>query len=147
MSGQSDHGDVLGFGIVLDPSRSFPAIDYGHFQVHQDDVRSLTKSHLAALLTVLRRQNLEIAQQLKPHFEHVDVVLVVFDVKHFDHDAASAPLSTAGLVCTSRRMRSTNSAGRNVSLTNTDCTPEFNRSRSFASRLSEVMTMTGMSRH
>ena len=43
-------------------------------------------------------------------------------------------------------MRSTKSSGRNFSLTSTDCTPEFSRSRSFALRSSEVITMTGMSR-
>src|SRR5262245_7701536 len=42
-------------------------------------------------------------------------------------------------------MRSTRSAGRNLSLTNTDCTPEFSRARSLASRSRAVMTMTGMS--
>src|SRR4029450_663265 len=97
-------------------------------------------------LAILRRQHLEIAEKLEPHLEHEDVVVVVFDVKHFGHDAASIPLLTAGVLCTSRRMRSTRSAGRNLSLTSTDCPPAFNRSRSLASRSSEVMTMTGMSR-
>src|SRR5258708_36468621 len=100
----------------------------------------------AAFLATLRRQHLEIAEQLEPHLEHIDVVVVVFDVKHFGHDAASIPLLTAGVLCTSRRMRSTRSAGRNRSLTSTNWTPAFNRSRSFASRSSEVITMTGMSR-
>src|SRR5215472_9783765 len=103
--------------------------------------------HLAALLAILRRQHLEIAEQLEPHFEHEDVVVVVFDVKYFGHDAASISPLTAGLLCTNRRMRSTRSAGRNLSLTSTDCTPEFNLARSLASRSSDVMTMTGMSRH
>jgi hypothetical protein len=34
-------------------------------------------------------------KKLKPHFEHIDVVVVVFDIKHFDHDAAPLPLRTA----------------------------------------------------
>jgi hypothetical protein len=37
-------------------------------------------------------------KKLKPHFEHIDVVVVVFDIKHFDHDAAPLPLRTAGLL-------------------------------------------------
>src|SRR5262245_8299602 len=43
-------------------------------------------------LTVLRRENLEIAKQLKARLEHVDVVVVVFDVEHFGHDADSIVL-------------------------------------------------------
>src|SRR4029450_2784821 len=97
-------------------------------------------------LPPLRRQHLEIAEKLEPHLEHEDVVVVVFDVKHFGHDAASIPLITSGFLCTSRWMRSTTSAGRHLSSTTPDCTPEFNRARSLAPRSSEVMTMPGMSR-
>ena len=68
-------------------------------------------SHYAALLAILRRQHLEIAEKLEPHLEHEDVVVVVFDIKHFGHDAASISLLTGGLLCTRRRMRSTRSAG------------------------------------
>src|SRR4029453_162730 len=132
--------------IALEPSRGFPAIDDGHFEIHQDDVRLLGSCHLAPFLAVLRRQPLEIAEQLEPHLEHIDVVVVVFDVKHFGHDVASMPLLTAGFICTSWRTRSTRSAGRNVSLTSTDCTPEFSPSPSLGSRSRGVMTMTGMSR-
>src|SRR5215831_13403790 len=105
----------------------------------------LAQRHCAALLAILRRQHLEIAEQLQPHLEHENVIVVVFDVKHSGHDAASIPLPMVGFVCTSRRTRSTRSAGRNLSLTSTDCTPEFSRSRSLASRSRAVMTMTGMS--
>src|SRR5262249_1533514 len=144
--GESDNGDVTRSRIALEPSCSFPTIDIGHFEVHQDDIGALANRHCAALLAILRRQHLEIAEQLEPHLEHEDVVVVVFHVKHFGHDAASISLLTAGLLCTNRRMRSTRSAGRNLSLTSTNWTPAFNRSRSLASRSSEVMTMTGMSR-
>src|SRR5262249_28880042 len=146
MCGKGDDGDLAGLRIALEPSRSFPAVDDGHFEVHQDDIGALAERHCAALLAILRRQHLEIAEQLEPHLEHEDVVVVVFHVKHFGHDAASISLLTAGLLCTSRRMRSTKSAGRNLSLTSTNCTPAFNLARSLASRSSEVMTMTGMSR-
>src|SRR6516162_9084668 len=132
--------------IALEPSCGFPAIDIGHFEVHQDDIGALGSGHCAALLAILRRQHLEIAEQLEPHLEHEDVVVVVFHVKHFGHDAASISVLTTGLLCTSRRMRSTRSAGWNLSLTSTDCTPEFNLARFLASRSSEVMTMTGMAR-
>src|SRR5262249_8651487 len=145
MRGQRDDGDVASLRIALEPSRGFPAIDDGHFEVHQNDIRALANRHRAALLPVLRSQHLEIAKQLEPHLEHKHIVVVVFDVKYFGHDAASIPLLIAGFLSTSRRTRSTRSAGRNLSLTSTDCTPEFNRSRSLASRSRAVMTMTGMS--
>src|SRR5262245_2498320 len=144
--GEGDDWDVAGLRIALEPSCGFPAVDHRHFKVHQDDIGALTERHCAALLAILRRQYLEIAEKLEPHFEHEDVVVVVFHVKHFGHDAASISLLTGGLLCTSRRMRSTRSAGRNLSLTSTNWTPAFNRSRSLASRSSEVMTMTGISR-
>src|SRR5262249_30952969 len=56
------------------------------------------RRHLAPFLAVLGRENLEIPKKLKPHFEHIHVVVVVFDIKHFDHDAALLSLRTAGLL-------------------------------------------------
>src|SRR5215471_7988624 len=144
--GQRDDRDVTSLRIALEPPRGLPAVHDGHFEVHQDDIGALANRHCAALLAILRRQHLEIAEQLEPHLEHEDVVVVVFHVKHFGHDAASISWLTGGLLCTNRRMRSTRSAGRNLSLTSTNWTPAFNRSRSLASRSSEVMTMTGMFR-
>src|SRR5262249_61103910 len=108
--------------------------------------RALGLALSLACLAALLREHLEVAEHLEPHLEHINVVVVVFDVKHFGHGATSIRLLTAGFLCTSRRMRSTRSAGRNLSLTSTNCTPAFNRSRSLASRSSEVITMTGMSR-
>jgi len=57
----------------------------------------LGHGQLAALLAVLRRQNLEIADPLKAHLEHVAVVVVVFDVEHFGHIAVSVFLAAAWL--------------------------------------------------
>src|SRR5437667_271250 len=71
-----------------------------------------------------------------PKLSHINLVVVVFDVKHSGQDAASIRLLTLGFLRTSRRIRSTRSAGRNVSLTSPNCTPAFNRSRSLASRSS-----------
>src|SRR5712691_6307242 len=145
MCGESDDRDIAGLRIASEPPRRFPPVDDGHLEIHQNDIWPLGSRHLAALLPVFRRQNLEIAEQLEAHLEHIDVVVVVFDVEHSGHDAASIWLITGGgFRCANRRMQSTRSAGRNCSLTSTDCTPEFSRSRSFASRSSEVMTMTGM---
>src|SRR4029453_8236880 len=147
MCGESDNRDIAGCWTTPQPPRGFPAVDNGHFEVHQDEIRLLRCSHLATLFAVLRRQHFEVAEQFEPHLEHVDVVIVVFDIENFGHDAASIPLMTGGLPCTTRRMRSTRSAARNVSFTSTVCTPEFNRSRSLASRSRAVMTTTGISRH
>src|SRR5262245_10263801 len=85
--------------------------------------------------------------------EHGKGIVLLHDFRHamavenLGHDAASFPLMTGRLPCTTRLMRSTRSAARNVSLTSTVCTPEFNLSRSFASRSRAVMTTTGISRH
>src|SRR5262245_22861389 len=98
MCGQSDDGNVLGLRVAFQTPRGFPAVNNGHFEVHQDNIRLLGRRHLAPFLAVLGRENLEIPKKLKPHFEHIDVVVVVFDIKHFDHDAAPLPLRTAGLL-------------------------------------------------
>src|SRR5262249_41964356 len=84
--------------VAFQTPRGFPAINNGHFEIHQDNIRLLGRRHLAPFLAVLGRENLEIPKKLKPHFEHIDVVVIVFDVKHFDHDAAPLPLRTAGML-------------------------------------------------
>src|SRR6516165_9018861 len=91
--GERNDRDAAGLWIVLQSSRRLPAVDYRHFEIHQDDVGALAQRHRAALFAVRRRYNLELAQELEPHLEHVDVVLVVLDVEYFGHDAASIPLS------------------------------------------------------
>src|SRR5262245_64707011 len=144
MRGQRDNRDIAGLRTALEPACGFPAVDHGHFKVHQDDIRALANRHCAALLAILRRQHLEIAEKLEPHLEHEDVVVVVFHVKHFGHDAASISLLTGGLLCTCRRMRSTRSAGWNLSLTSKDCTPEFSRLRSLASGWWAVLMVGGV---
>src|SRR5215468_628347 len=98
MCGQSDDGNVPGLRVAFQTPRGFPAVNNGHFEIHQDNIRLLGRRHLAPFLAVRGRENLEIPKKLKPHFEHIDVVVVVFDVKHFDHDAAPLPLRTAGLL-------------------------------------------------
>src|SRR5262249_18311872 len=139
--GQRDDRNVAGLRIALQAPRRLPAVDAGHLQIHQDQLRLLARRHLAALLAVLGGENLELVEQFEAHLEHIDIVVVVFDVKDLDHDAASIPLTavSACSACTSLRMRSTRSTGPNASLTSTDCTPEFKRSRSLASRSREVM--------
>jgi hypothetical protein len=58
----------------------FPAIHDRHFEVHQNYVRVLGHGQLAALLAVLSRENLEIAAPLKARLQHVEVIVIVFDV-------------------------------------------------------------------
>src|SRR6516225_1400121 len=99
MCRQSDDGNVAGLRVAFQTPRGFPAVNNGHFEVHQYNIRPLGRRHLAPFLAVLGGKNLEIPKQLKPHFEHIDVVVVVFDIKHFDHDADTPlPLQTAGLL-------------------------------------------------
>jgi hypothetical protein len=45
-----------------------------HFEVHQNYVRALSYSQLAALLAVISRENLEIAAPLKACLQHVEVL-------------------------------------------------------------------------
>ena len=50
------------FWIALEPARGFPTVDDWHFQIHQNDVRSLSDRHLATSLAILRGHHLEITQ-------------------------------------------------------------------------------------
>src|SRR5206468_3694825 len=93
--GERDDRDVARLWIVLQSARRLPAVDDRHFEIHQDDVGAFAERHRTALLAVRCCHNVEIAQQLEPHLEHVDVVVVVLDVEYFGHDAASIPLSRA----------------------------------------------------
>src|SRR5499427_6439062 len=109
MCGQSDDGNVLGLRVAFQTPRGFPAVNNGHFEVHQDDVWPLGNGDLASFLAILGRQHLEIPKKLKPHSEHIDVVVVVFDIKHLDHDAAPLPFADC------RFARSFNTGYRNRS--------------------------------
>ena len=62
MCRKGDHGNVAGIWIALEPARGFPTVDDWHFQVHQNDVRSLSDRHLATSLAILRGHHLEITQ-------------------------------------------------------------------------------------
>ena len=76
-------------GSFLRRPHGFPTIVVRHFEVHQDHVRVLGRSQPAACLAVLSCENLEVAAELEARPEHVQVVVVVFDVEHFDHVADS----------------------------------------------------------
>jgi hypothetical protein len=76
--------DVVALRIVLEGSHGFPAIKDRHFKVHQNYVRTLGHGQLTALLAVLSREDLKIADSLKARLEHVEVM---FDVKYFCHVA------------------------------------------------------------
>src|SRR5262249_35820303 len=58
MCGQSNDGNVLGLRVVFQTPRGFPAVNNGHFEVHQDNIRLLGRRHLAPFLAVLGRENL-----------------------------------------------------------------------------------------
>jgi hypothetical protein len=101
LASNSSQPDVAGLSILLGVAHGFPAVNDWHFEVHQNYVGVLGHGQLAALLAVAHRENLEIVDPLKTHLEHVQVVVVVFDVEQFGHDAASAPFCTAVLVTSS----------------------------------------------
>ncbi len=79
-------------------------------EIHQDQVRLVLERRRAALFAVHRDQHLEFIQQLEPHLEHVDVVVVVFDVEKSGHDTAFAAAGAPSLA-TRRRMRAMSSEG------------------------------------
>src|SRR6516164_9214259 len=110
--GHADDRNVSGLRIFLQASHRFPTVDNWHFKVHQNYVRMLGYSQLAALLAVLRHENLEIADPLKARLEHVEVVVIVFDIQHFSHDVASVSLMTPALVGERGRRQHTERARR-----------------------------------
>src|SRR5262249_27438343 len=142
--GGGDDRNVTRGGIVLQPPRRLPAVDDRELEIHHDHVGLLGRGLGTSDLAVLGHQHLELVEQLEPHLEHVDVVVVVFDVEDSYHGTRSRGGAWPGSEIR-RRMRSTSSAGRNVSLSSTVWTPEFSRSRSAAVRSRAVTTMTGMS--
>ena len=71
----------LSFRHAFQLPRGLPAVHDWHFQVHQDDVRPLSDRHLAASLAILRGHHLESPRSSSRIFEHVDIVIVVFDIK------------------------------------------------------------------
>jgi hypothetical protein len=56
-------------GSFLRDPHGFPAVSAWHFEVQQDYVRALARGQFAALLAVLSRENLEIANPVKAHLE------------------------------------------------------------------------------
>ena len=58
-------------------------------------IRSGPGRHRASFLAILRHQNLELISECEPHLEHVNIVLIVFDIQNSNHDTA--------LVCTLER--------------------------------------------
>jgi hypothetical protein len=73
-------GMFRGSRVLLEGPNGFPAIHDWHFEVDQNYVRVLGHGQLAALLAVLSRENLEIATPLKARLQHVEVIVIVFDV-------------------------------------------------------------------
>jgi hypothetical protein len=71
MRGHADDWNVPGLWIVLETPHGFPTIVVRHFEVHEDHVRVLGDGQPAALLAVLRCENLEAAAQLEARLEHV----------------------------------------------------------------------------
>jgi putative ABC transport system substrate-binding protein len=64
------------------------AIEYRWAEGRNERSAEFAAEFVRLNVDAIRRQDLEIAEQLEPHLEHEDVVVVVFHVKHFGHDAA-----------------------------------------------------------
>ena len=92
MRGHADDRDVVGMRIFLERRRASQRSRTGISRSIRIYVRVLGHSQLAATLAVASRENLKTAKQLKACLEHVDVVVVVFDVEHFGHDTDFIPL-------------------------------------------------------
>ena len=88
---ERDDRDGARLRVGLEPARRLPAVDDRKLQVHEDQVRLLLGGHRAAALAVLRHQHLVLVGELEAHLEHVDVVVVVFDVEDPGHDAPDGP--------------------------------------------------------
>src|SRR5215471_12150723 len=95
MRGHANDWNVPGLRIVLETPHGFPTVVVRHLEVHQDHIRVLSRGQPAALLAVLRCENLEAAAQFEARLEHVQIVVVVFDVEHFGHVADSVLLTDA----------------------------------------------------
>src|SRR5215207_7283594 len=92
MRGQTDDGNVARFGFTFEAPRGFPPVDDRHLQVHQDQIWPFRCRYRASLLAILRHQNLKLVSEFESHLEHVDVVVIVFDVQNSNHD--TAPICT-----------------------------------------------------
>jgi hypothetical protein len=65
---------------LLEAPHGFPAVHDWHFEIHQNYVRVLGQGQFVTPLAVLSRENLEIARPLKVPLQHVEVIVIVFDV-------------------------------------------------------------------
>src|SRR6516162_8954171 len=104
---QADDRDVARLGLALQAPCRFPAVDDRHLQVHQDKVRPLGSRNLASFFAILGDQHFDLIGELKPHLEHVSVVLVVFDVENTEH--GSPPLGESVCEYARRHLSSTTS--------------------------------------
>src|SRR6516164_2751227 len=97
----------LSLWIALQTPCRFPAVDDRHLQVHQDKVRPLGSRNLASFFAILGDQHFDLIGELKPHLEHVSVVLVVFYVENTEH--GSPPLGESVCEYARRHLSSTTS--------------------------------------
>jgi hypothetical protein len=72
----------------------------GISRFHQNYVRALGHGQLAALLAVVSRENLEIAASFKARLQHVEVIVIVFDVEHFGGQRCRFPSRLTALLVT-----------------------------------------------
>jgi hypothetical protein len=66
--------------VFLEGPQGFPAVHDWHLEIHQNYVRVLGHGQVVALLAVLSRENFKIAAPFEAPLEHVEVILIMFDV-------------------------------------------------------------------
>src|SRR5215216_2950808 len=94
MRGKGNDRDGLGLRRLLELLCSLPAREHRQAQIHQDEIRFLASCRLDALLAVPGHDHL-IAVLREAPAEHVDVVLVIFDVEDLRQMLSPlVPLST-----------------------------------------------------
>src|SRR5262249_20373103 len=86
-------------------------------------------------------------KHVKTHLQHVNVVVVVLDIKDLGHEAASGTSCDRRMSVTRRRTMSMSWAGLKEFFKRIVSTPEFSRARSAAVRSRAVITITGMFSH
>src|SRR5580704_2827987 len=147
MGGERDDRNMPCLLIALEPAGRFPAVHYRKIEIHQDDVGHFDRRFFAPNRAILGNQNFETVEQFESHLHHVDVVVVVLDIKDLGHEATSGTFCVLRVFATYPRTIATSWAGSNESFNRIPSTPELRRARSAAVRSRDVITMTGIRRH
>src|ERR1700722_3361828 len=147
MCGERNDRNMPRLLIGLEPAGRFPAVYHGKIEVPQDNVGHFGYRLFASDRAILGDQDLEPVEQFEPHLQHVDVVVVVLDIKDFGHEATSGTFCDWRVFATYPCTIATSWAGSNESFNRIPSTPELRRARSAAVRSRDGPPRTGRRRH